>query len=258
MKEWITVEKGDGVAVVRLNRPPVNALNMEFLKILRASILDSAADRDVGAVVVTGTGKAFAAGGDIDLLNNLDETSFRDYVRTMQQSWDEIEAAPVPTIAAINGFALGGGFELALSCDLRIASANAKVGLPEVQLGLFPAAGGSTRLARVVGKGRALEILWSYRSVDAAEAFDLKLVEKVTAPDELMSEAVGLAKRLAAGPRAAIAATKRSVLAGLDGGPRAQFRSEIREVEALFGTPDNIEGVTAFLAKRKPVFSGSK
>jgi enoyl-CoA hydratase/carnithine racemase len=254
MTDVVVREDVGAVAVLRLNRPPVNALSEELLEGIHRSVLAAADDPAVGSIVITGSDRAFVAGGDIELLQAADPARFRRYFRGMQQVWDEIEAVPVPTIAAIRGYALGGGCELALSCDLRFASDTARLGMPEVRLGLFPAAGGTARLARQVGKGRALEIVWTCRQVPADEALRIGLVEQVRPDAELLPAAVDFAAALAAGPRDALAAAKRCVLAGLDGGLRAELRSEVREVEALFGTPDNQEGLAAFLQRREPHF----
>lgn len=254
MANLVKVEHDEGVALLTLNHPPVNALSNELLCTIHHEVLAAADSPSIGAIVITGTGKAFVAGGDIVLLESADPDQFRAYFRFMQQAWDEIEAVPVPVIAAINGFALGGGCELALACDIRIAGSAAKLGLPEVHLGLFPAAGGTARLARQIGKGAALDIVWSCRHVDAEEALRLGLVERVVPDSELTAEALAFAKKLAAGPRDAIAAAKRTVLAGLDGGLRAELRTATREVESLFLTSDNQEGLSAFLEKRTPRF----
>ena len=254
MTDVVIREDVGAVAVLRMNRPPVNALSEELLDGIHRSVLTAADDPAVGAIVITGSDRAFVAGGDIELLQAADPARFKKYFRGMQQVWDEIEAVPVPTIAAINGYALGGGCELALSCDLRFAAETARLGTPEVRLGLFPAAGGTARLARQVGKGRALEIIWTARHVPAYEALRIGLVEQVYPDAGVLPAAIDFAATLAAGPRAALAAAKRCVLAGLDGGLRAELRSEVREVETLFGTPDNQEGLAAFLERREPHF----
>lgn len=245
------------VAIVRVNRPDVrNAVNRQVQAELRA-VLDwaRAADR-VGALVITGVGdKAFIAGADI--------TQLRDYTiatgleSSMQRLYDEIEAFEKPTIAAVNGFALGGGCELAMACDIRIASQRARFGLPETMLGVLPAAGGTQRLARLVGVGRAIELILTGRMVDAAEAGAIGLVTSVVEPDQLVDAAVATAAAILARGPLAIRLAKLVIRAGLDADQRTGLVVERLAQSVLYATADKAEGTAAFMEKRPPAFTGS-
>ena len=245
------------VAIVRVNRPDVrNAVNRQVQAELRA-VLDwaRAADR-VGALVITGVGdKAFIAGADI--------TQLRDYTiatgleSSMQRLYDEIEAFEKPTIAAVNGFALGGGCELAMACDIRIASQRARFGLPETMLGVLPAAGGTQRLARLVGVGRAIELILTGRLVDAAEAGAIGLVTSVVEPDQLVDAAVAKAAAILARGPLAIRLAKLVIRAGLDADQRTGLVVERLAQSVLYATADKAEGTAAFMEKRPPAFTGT-
>lgn len=245
------------VAVVRVNRPDVrNAVNRQVQAELRA-VLDwaRAADR-VGALVITGVGdKAFIAGADI--------TQLRDYTiatgieSSMQRLYDEIEAFEKPTIAAVNGFALGGGCELAMACDIRIASERARFGLPETMLGVLPAAGGTQRMGRLLGVGRAIELILTGRMVDADEALRIGLVTSVVPPTELVDEAVAKATTILGRGPLAIRLAKLVIRAGLDADQRTGLVVERLAQSVLYATSDKAEGAAAFMEKRPPSFTGS-
>jgi len=212
----------------------------------------------VTAAILVGTGDMFVTGADIKILRELDRPGFLAFLSTIQEAFDEIEAMPLPTLAALNGHAMGGGLEFALACDIRFAAEGIRLGLPEVKLGLLPGAGGTQRLLRAVGKGRALELLYTGRSLPAEEAQTLSIVERVVPRERLLSDVKEFAAELARGPGGALRAIKRCVLDGLDGGMRVGRRAELREVALLHSSPDAQEGLTAFIEKRPPGSHGER
>jgi enoyl-CoA hydratase len=246
------------VAVVTINRPKVlNALNRQTLDELRRIILDLKQDGAVRAVIVTGAGdKSFVAGADIDELAVQTPTSARELALIGQHVFDLIENSGKPIIAAINGYALGGGCELAMACTLRVAADTAKLGQPEIGLGILPGYGGTQRLARLVGKGKALEIMLTGTPIVAAEAARIGLVNRVVAAARLMQEAKELARQLAGQPPIAV----RYILDAVNKGVEMPFAEGCAHEAALFGliaaTEDMREGTRAFLEKRKPEFKG--
>lgn len=250
----VRVEVDRGVALLIVDRPPANALDLALVREIAAVATRVANRPEVGAVVITGAGPRFVAGADIKMMSSLDPARFPEFISGIQRAMDDIEALPVPTIAAVNGHAMGGGMELALACDMRFVAEGAKLGLPEVKLGLLPGAGGTTRLTELVGKGVAVELLLTGRPVEAPEALTLRLVNRVLPLEGLVSETVEFAAGLASGPRAAIAALKACVLAELDGGRRSALRTEAALVAGLFGGAEAREGIAAFVAKRPPDF----
>jgi len=245
----------DSVAVVTLNRPPVNALNAELIADIGAALEEAAADT-IRAVVITGT-PHFAAGADITGF----QAAFEGRTEERQAAGlvavvDALERLAKPTIAAIRGYALGGGLELSMGADFRYLADDAKVGQPEIRLGIIPGAGGTQRLARIVGFQRAKELCMSGRHVAADEALAIGLADKVAPPEEVLDLALADARRFAAGPTRAYAAVKRAVAEGyklpLDQG----LAVEAEEFAAVFATEDARIGVQAFLAKEKPAFVG--
>jgi enoyl-CoA hydratase len=249
---------GSAVAVVTINRPKVlNALNRQTLDELRRIILDLKQDGAVRAVIVTGAGdKSFVSGADIDELAVQTPTSARELALVGQQVFDLIENSGKPIIAAINGYALGGGCELAMACTLRVAADTAKLGQPEIGLGIVPGYGGTQRLARLVGKGKALEIMLTGTPIVAAEAARIGLVNRVVTAARLMQEAKELASQLAGQPPIAV----RYILDAVNKGVEMPFAEGCAHEAALFGliaaTEDMREGTRAFLEKRKPEFKG--
>jgi enoyl-CoA hydratase len=254
----LLVEPRDGIAVVSVNRPQRrNALDAATLAELDAAFAHLAAEAEVRAVIVTGSGeKAFVAGADITELRQLGAEEGRAFSERGQRVLDRIEWLGKPVIAAINGVAVGGGLELALACHLRLAAREAVLGTPEVGLGLICGFGGTQRLPRLVGKGRALELLLGGETVSAEEALRIGLVNRVVAREQLLEAAIALARRLTANGPLALRATLEAVNGGLD-----RPLAEAQEGEAaLFGevtaSADAKEGTGAFLEKRRPRFAG--
>ena len=256
--ENLLLDRDGGVATITINRPKVlNALNSQTLDELRRAILDLKRDDSVRAVILTGAGeKSFIAGADINELATQSPVSGRDHAMSGQHILDLIEHMGKPVIAAINGFALGGGCELAMACTIRVAADTAKLGQPEINLGLIPGYAGTQRLSRIVGTGRALELLLTGDQVTAQEAHRLGLVNRVVPAADLMTEAKKLAAALAAKAPVAVKYILEAVHKGIEM-PLAQ--AQVFEA-TLFGlvasTEDMREGTKAFLEKRKPEFKG--
>lgn len=253
---YLGYEVDDGVAIITINRPEaLNALNGELLVELSYAFELAESDPHVKALIITGTGRAFVAGADIANLANLsDAFSGREAALAGQDVMNTLAALPFPTIAAINGFALGGGLELALACDLRVASHQARLGLPEVGLGLIPGYGGTQRLPRLVGLGRAMDLIFTGRHVTAEEALQLGLVNRVS--DDALAAAKELAGQILKNAPVALGLAKEAMLRGID-----LTLPQGLEVEAdLFGivatTEDMKEGTRAFLEKRPAEFKG--
>ena len=245
-----------GVARVMVNRPTkLNALNSDTIAELHAVFATLKADNSVRVVLLTGAGdKAFVAGADISEFSNFSSEEGMLLARQGQTLlFDFIENFPKPVIAAINGFALGGGLELAMACHLRCASAHAKMGLPEVSLGLIPGYGGTQRLPQLVGKGRALELILTGGMIAAETALNSGLVNAVVAPEDLLSHCLELAQKISRNSPQALGTAIQAVLANYSDG-RDGFEAEIQNFGACFGTADFQEGTQAFLQKRKPKF----
>ncbi len=256
---FIKVETRDEVALVTVNRPDkLNALNAATVDELRQALAQVADADDVRAVIITGAGeKSFVAGADIAELAKMTPLSGITVSRQGQDTFRFLETMRKPVIAAVNGFALGGGLELALACHFRVASENAKFGLPEVKLGIIPGYGGTVRLPRVVGRGRALEMMLTGEMVDAQEAYRIGLVNHVYPQAELLGAAQELAKKIAANGPVAVALAIEAV----DNGYHTSTEDALRLESNLFGllasTSDMKEGMSAFLEKRKAQFKGA-
>jgi enoyl-CoA hydratase len=258
--ETLIVERDGPVLLIIVNRPKaLNALSAQVLDELSRVLDEAAANREVRALVVTGAGdRAFVAGADISELSALTPESARAFALRGQGVFSKLETLGKPSIAAINGFALGGGCELAMACTLRLASSSAVLGQPEIDLGLLPGFGGTQRLPRLVGRGRALDLLLSGRRVDAAEAERIGLVNRVVSPEALLGEARELARSLADKAATAI----RYILDAVHHGSDLSFAAASEIEASLFGvvasTPDMAEGTRAFLEKRKPRFNSGQ
>jgi enoyl-CoA hydratase/carnithine racemase len=259
MQEWsmgdfVRLEVDDGVGLVRLDRPPANALDLQAGLELQDAFRAAADRDDVGAVVIWGGPKIFAAGADIRAMAEFGPEEIRPVVAALGDALDLLEAMPKVSIAAINGYALGGGFELALAADLRYLADDGKVGQPEIGLGVIPGAGGTQRLTHLVGPGRARDLVYTGRHVGAKEALDLGLVERVIPSGDMLAGATADARAFARGPRRALAAAKEAIRASiLTPGPEGLAR-EGELFRGLFGTPDQREGMRAFLEKREATF----
>jgi enoyl-CoA hydratase/carnithine racemase len=254
--ETLTIETDDHLAVVTITRPEVrNALSRQVLAELRDALAVLCDTDDVGLVAFTGAGeKAFIAGADIGQLRHYDLRTGLN--AEMQGTFDTVEAFPKPTVAAVNGFALGGGCELAMACDIRIATHNARFGLPETTLSVLPGAGGTQRLARLVGTGRAIEMILTGRFVDATEAQAMGLVTAVVPADGLRAELRRLADQILAKGPLAVRLAKLVVRAGMDSDLRTGQVIERLAQALLYTTADKDEGTSAFLEKRTPAFQG--
>lgn len=247
----------EGIALITMNRPQaMNALNSELFDEF-AIILDRIEqDTAVQVVIITGAGKAFIAGADISQMQRYSTLEGRDFCVLGQRLINRLEELDKPVIAAINGFALGGGCELAMACDLRIASERAKFGQPEVNLGIIPGYGGTQRLARFIGKGKAKYYIYTGELIGAAEAYQLGLVEKVVPPEELMSVALKIANTIQTKAPVAIKMAKRAINKGLEMDLASGIAFEAEAYTTTFSSEDWLEGMTAFLEKREPHFKG--
>jgi enoyl-CoA hydratase len=257
--ETILNERDGAVAIVTLNRPSVlNALNVAMVRELTRAFEEIEADPAVHVAILTGAGdRAFAAGADISELNALaSAVDGARLARAGQALTVQIERMGTPVIAAINGFALGGGCELAMGCDVRLASERAKFGQPEINLGLIPAYGGSQRTARLAGRGMAMLLCLGGELIDAHEAQRIGLVERVLPPAELLGEAKRLGAVIASKSSLAVAAAKRAIDRGSNLPLAAALEIEALEFGALINTADFAEGTSAFLQKRRPAFTG--
>lgn len=251
--ETLLVEKRDEVGIITLNRPKaLNALNSVVGRELQHVLAAFSADESVGAIVITGSEKAFAAGADI---KEMESISFVDaYLGDFLGGWEAVANTRKPLIAAVSGFALGGGCELAMICDFIIASESAKFGQPEITLGVIPGMGGSQRLTRAVGKAKAMDLVLTGRMMDAGEAERAGLVARVVPREQLLEEAVSAAARIASFSRAAVLMAKESVNRAHETTLSEGLRFERRLFHSLFATEDQKEGMAAFVEKRKPAF----
>jgi enoyl-CoA hydratase len=256
--ERLSLAISDRVATLTVNRPDkLNALDDATIAELDAAIGDVRSRTDVGGLIVTGAGRAFVAGADIAQLEQLDAIAAKSLAQRGQKVFRRFETSPKPVIAAVNGFALGGGCELALACHIRIASEGAKFGQPEVKLGLIPGYGGTQRLARLVGKGRALQLLMTGEMIDAAEAFRIGLVNRVVPGAELLDAANGMMRLILANAPLAIAQCIEVVNRGYDLPLGEALTLEATAFGLLASTQDKREGTRAFVEKRPAAFTGA-
>ncbi len=259
MGEYVTLEVSDGVGTIRLNRPPMNALSLQVQREFAQAARAADADHSVRAVIVYGGPKVFAAGADVKEMVDWDAATAQATSHDLHAAFNAVAAIRKPTIAAVTGYALGGGLELALCCDLRIAGDNAKVGLPEIGLGIMPGAGGTQRLTRLVGPSRAKDLILTGRFVGAQEAQAMGIVNRVVAPDDVYLEALALATGLAKGAALAQQAAKRAIEAALDSDATTGLEVERSEFAGLFASNDQKIGMQSFVVNGpgKAEFTGS-
>ena len=249
MGEFVTVEVSDRVAVVRLDRPKMNAIDSAVQRELAAVAAEVGARRDVGAVVLYGGEKVFAAGADVKEFAGWSHTDMVDHSAALQASFTAVARIPKPVVAAVTGYALGGGCELALCADLRVAGESAQLGQPEILLGIIPGAGGTQRLPRLIGPSRAKELIFTGRFVGADEALRIGLVDEVVPDAEVLTRATELAGRLAQGPAYALRAAKEAIDRGLETDLDSGLELERLHFSGLFATEDRTTGMTSFLAE---------
>jgi enoyl-CoA hydratase/carnithine racemase len=234
----------------------MNALNTQVQEELRAAALEATARAEVRAVIVYGGEKVFAAGADIKEMADMGYVAMAARARDLSGAFDAVARIPKPVVAAITGYALGGGCELALACDWRVAADDAKLGQPEISLGVIPGAGGTQRLARLIGPARAKDLIFSGRMVDAVEAHRIGLVDRVVPAAEVFAAAADMVKQYADGPAQALRAAKQAIDGGLDVDLATGLSWESQLFASLFATRDKVEGMAAFVEKRAPQFTG--
>jgi enoyl-CoA hydratase/carnithine racemase len=245
----------DGVALIRINRLEArNALNMEVRRLIARHLSEMGEDDAIRCIILTGNDKSFAAGADIKEMAGAGTIEMM--ARGTHKLWRAIAACPKPVIAAVNGFALGGGCELAMTCDIIIAGESAKFGQPEVKIGIIPGGGGTQRLTRAAGKYKALRYILTGDLFGAKEAFDMGLVSEIVPDAEVEKRAVDMARQIAALSPLAIQQAKEVVLRGMDAALDAGLALETKAIQLLFSSQDQKEGMAAFIEKRKPKFQG--
>jgi enoyl-CoA hydratase/carnithine racemase len=256
--EFVTLQVEDGVGTIRLDRPKMNAINEQLHREVRAAAMQAGERDDVRAVVLYGGERVFAAGADIKQMAGLDGATMVAWGRELTHSFTTVAKLPKPVIAAVTGYALGGGYELALCADFRVLGAGARIGQPEILLGVIPGAGGTQRLARLVGPAKAKDIVFTGRHVGAEEALEVGLADAVVPDDEVYATAVAMARKFAAGPPLALAAAKRAIDEGLDGDLDRGLALESELFAALFDSEDQKAGMRSFLehGPGKATFTG--
>jgi enoyl-CoA hydratase/carnithine racemase len=254
-REAVTWNRDGAIVEIVLDRPPANALGLEILEGLHAA-MDYAEAAGAKVIIVTSTVNGFfAAGADIKHMSAVDAASFREYGDALRGALERLAALPMVSVAAIEGLALGGGLELTMACTLRVAAAGARLGLPEVKLGLIPGGGGTQRLPRLVGRGRALDLMLTGRQVEAEEAFWIGLVDRFAEPGTARAAAWQLAHELAAPSTPAQLAVVRTVDAAYDRPIDEGLRYEVEQIQELFERGEAVEGLQAFIDKRAPAFN---
>lgn len=259
MEKQVLINKSeDGIATIILNRPEAaNAFSIQMLRELKETLYYLKYDNSVRCVIITGSGeKVFCAGADLKERAEMDVIQVRRTVEMIRENINNLESLPQPVIAAINGIALGGGTELALACDIRVASEKAQFGLTETALGIIPGAGGTQRLAKLIGKGRAKDLIFTARRISANEAERIGLVEYIVPDDELMSKATEIAQQIASNGPIAVQQAKLAINKGLDVDLNTGLAFEKSAYEFTIPTKDRLEGLQAFKEKRRPVFKG--
>jgi enoyl-CoA hydratase/carnithine racemase len=254
--EFVRLETSDGIATIRLDRPPMNPLSTQVQDELREAAQAATADEAVKAVIVYGGEKVFAAGADITEFTTAGYQEMAVRAVALSAAFDAVARIPKPVVAAITGYALGGGCELALACDWRVVADDAKLGQPEIKLGIIPGAGGTQRLARLIGPARAKDLIFSGRMVDAEEALRIGLADRVAAAAEVYEIAAQLVRPYVTGPSLALRAAKQAIDGGLSVDLASGLALESQLFAGLFATEDRVEGTTAFVEKRKPTFTG--
>jgi enoyl-CoA hydratase/carnithine racemase len=251
MTEFVTIQTGDGlpagVAVIRFDRPPMNALNAQLQEELRAAAVTVSADETVRAVVLYGGEKVFAAGADVKEMVGMDHAAMVRDVDRIVAAFAALARIPKPVIAAVTGYALGGGCELTLTADFRVSADTARWGQPEILLGLIPGAGGTQRLPRLIGPAKAKDLIFTGRMINAEEALDIGLVDAVVPAADVFATAVAMAAKFARGPALALRAAKAAIDGGLDGSLDAGLRLESQIFASLFATADRAAGMSSFL-----------
>jgi enoyl-CoA hydratase/carnithine racemase len=247
MSDFVRLEVEGGIGTIRLERPPMNALNVEIQDALLVAAVEASARRDVSAVIIYGGEKVFAAGADIKEMQTMSYTDMVDRSVALQAAFTAVARIPKPTVAAVTGYALGGGCELALTCDFRVAGENAKFGQPEVLLGVIPGAGGTQRLSRLIGPSRAKDIIFTGRFVSADEALRIGLVDEVVAADDVYAAARRRVERYVGGPAYAIRAAKEAIDRGLEVDLDTGLEIERMQFAGLFATRDREIGMASFV-----------
>ena len=247
MSDLVRLEVEGGIGTIRLERPPMNALNVEIQDALHLAADEASGRRDISAVILYGGERVFAAGADIKEMQTMSYTDMVDRSAALQAAFTAVARIPKPTVAAVTGYALGGGLELALACDFRVAGNNARFGQPEVLLGVIPGAGGTQRLSRLVGASRAKDIIFTGRFVSAEEALRIGLVDEVVAPEDVYAAARRRVERYVGGPAYAIRAAKEAIDRGLEVDLETGMEIERMQFAGLFATRDRTIGMASFV-----------
>jgi len=258
MGEFVRLEAADGIGTIRLDRPPVNALNEQLVEELAGAARSAAGSDEIRAVILYGGEKAFAGGADIKQMAEASYPAAATWSGRLQAALSLVAAIPKPVVAAITGYALGGGLELALTADFRVAGENARLGQPEILLGIIPGAGGTQRLPRLIGPARAKDIIFTGRMVKAAEAHAIGLVDQVVPDDSVYQAALDMVKRYTAGPAVALGAAKQAIDHGLEVDLATGLEIERVQFAALFATEDQRSGMRSFIENGpgKATFAG--